>query len=324
MLPTAPIIVFEVTPRCNLECGFCYNVWKSSGYPYPDELSIPEIALLVDSLEVVHPVSVALTGGEPLLREDLAFIAMLFKSKGIKVGVVSNGILIDTGSVEKLTAAGVSWFDISVPSISGKGYSRLTGFDGFEKVKRAMLAVKSAGAQLTVSHIMTALNVGEAGNVIELAFAFSADSVALNRFVPGGEGRWNPDLLPTLRQLDNSLSSASSIASSLGMPVYAAIPVEDCLLQHDRFPGIEFGSCVCGEGKWTVDPSGGLRICEQSPEILGNLLESSFLNLIDNPAVAAFRGNSRLTDCGMCTRYGKCGGGCRFSNTTIFNQDFTC
>ena len=312
MLPTDPIIVFEVTPRCNLECRFCYNVWKSRGYSSPAELSIPEIALLADSIEAVHPVSVALTGGEPLLREDLSEIAKLFRSRGIKVGVVSNGILLDTESAEKLTDAGVSWFDISVPSISEGGYSRVTGFDGFAIVKRAMLAVKKAGARLTVSHIMTALNEGEAGQVIELAFAFSADAVALNRFVPGGEGQRNPDLLPTLQQLDNSLSAAASMASSLGITVYASIPVEDCLLRHDRYPGIKFGSCVCGDRKWAVDPSGGLRICEQSPEILGNLLEFSFENLIKNDSVAEFRRRSRFTDCRECPAYDKCGGGCRF------------
>lgn len=307
-----PIIVFEVTPRCNLECRFCYNVWKSSGYSSTVELPLAKIALLADSIEDAHPISVALTGGEPLLREDLSKIAMLFRSRGIKVGVVSNGILLDTESAGKLTDAGVSWFDISVPSISEGGYNRLTGFDGFAKVKRAMLAVKSAGARLIVSHIMTALNEGEAGKVIELAFAFSADAVALNRFVPCGEGYRNPDLLPTLRQLDNSLSIAGKMATALGITVYASIPVEDCLLQHDRYPGIEFGSCVCGERKWAVDPSGGLRICEQSPEILGSLLESSFENLIDNPAVAEFRRKNRLPDCGKCPAYDECGGGCRF------------
>lgn len=312
MLPADPIIVFEVTPRCNLECRFCYNVWKSRGYSSPTELSIPEIALLADSIEAVHPVSVALTGGEPLLREDLSEIAKLFRSRGIKVGVVSNGILLDTESAEKLTDAGVSWFDISIPSISEGGYSRVTGFDGFAKVKRAMLAVKKAGARLIVSHIMTALNEGEAGQVIELAFAFSADAVALNRFVPGGEGQRNPDLLPTLQQLDNTLRIASDVSDSLNIKVYASIPVEDCLLRHDRYPGIKFGSCVCGDRKWAVDPSGNLRICEQSPEILGNLLEFSFENLIENDSVAEFRRRSRFTNCRECSAYDKCGGGCRF------------
>ncbi len=304
--------MFEVTPRCNLECRFCYNVWKSRGYSSPTELSIPEIALLADSIEAVHPVSVALTGGEPLLREDLSEIAKLFRSRGIKVGVVSNGILLDTESAEKLTDAGVSWFDISIPSISEGGYSRVTGFDGFAKVKRAMLAVKKAGARLIVSHIMTALNEGEAGQVIELAFAFSADAVALNRFVPGGEGQRNPDLLPTLQQLDNTLRIASDVSDSLNIKVYASIPVEDCLLRHDRYPGIKFGSCVCGDRKWAVDPSGNLRICEQSPEILGNLLEFSFENLIENDSVAEFRRRSRFTNCRECSAYDKCGGGCRF------------
>lgn len=307
-----PLIVFEVTPRCNLSCCYCYNVWKSGNGFESTELSISEIAHLVDFMEAAHPLSVTLTGGEPLVREDLAEIAELFKKKGISVGVATNGILLDRESAHELADAGVRWFEVSIPSITRDGYLNLTGIDGLEQVKQAMLAAKSTGARLSVSHIMTALNEGEAGKVIELAFAFSADSVALNRFVPIGEVSRNSVLLPSIQQLDNTLRIASDTSASLDITVYASIPVEGCILKHERYPGIKFGSCVCGKEKWAVDPSGNLRICEQSPQILGSCLEYPFEELVQKPEVRQFRESNRFNYCRECPVYDKCGGGCRF------------
>ncbi len=308
-----PLFVFEVTPRCNLACTYCYNVWKTEGKTYPSELPLDEIENLADSLQAAHPVSVTLTGGEPLLRDDLYEIVSLFQKRGILVGIATNGMLLDRGTAESLKKAGVSWFEVSVTSISEEGYRDLTGTSGFAAVKQAMLNAVSSGVRLTVSHIITSRNWNDAGRVIDLAYAFSADAVALNRFVPGGTGLANRHLLPTLQQLDSALRSASgrSIVCP-GMKVYAALPVEDCLLRHADYPGISFGSCICGAGKWSISPSGDLRVCEQSPHILGSLLESTFAELSRSRYVENFRNSNRNPGCTSCSSYGVCGGGCRF------------
>ena len=308
-----PLFVFEVTPRCNLACTYCYNVWKKNGEQSPRELTLNEIGNLADSIQAAHPVSVTLTGGEPLLRDDLCAIVRLFQKRGILVGIATNGMLLDRTAAESLKEAGAGWFEVSVTSVSEDGYSDLTGTDGFAAVKQAMLAVVSSGARLTVSHIITSRNFGDSGRVIDLAYAFAADAVALNRFVPGGTGLANRHLLPTLVQLDSALKSAGERSlMSPGMKVYAALPVEDCLLQHNDYSGISFGSCICGAGKWAISPAGDLRVCEQSPDILGSLLESSFEELSRSPFVEEFRSNNRSPDCMSCSSAGVCGGGCRF------------
>ncbi len=308
-----PLFVFEITPRCNLACTYCYNVWKGEGKTSISELSLDEIDNLADSILAAHPISVTLTGGEPLLRSDICEIVSLFRKRGILVGIATNGILLDLHTAELLRDAGVSWFEVSVTSVSGDVYMDLTGTDGFAAVKKAMLAAVSSGVRLTVSHIITSRNYTDAGRVVDLAYAFRADAVALNRFVPGGTGLENRHLLPTLQQLDTALKSASGRSIMCpGMTVYAALPVENCLLQHCDFPGITFGSCICGAGKWAISPAGDLRVCEQSPHILGSLLECSFEELSRSPYVEEFRNCNRKPTCVSCSWAGVCGGGCRF------------
>ncbi|MCK5115462.1 MAG: radical SAM protein, partial [Candidatus Aegiribacteria sp.] len=308
-----PLFVFEITPSCNLACTYCYNIWKAEGGTCPTELPLDRIENLANAIHVAHPVSVTLTGGEPLLRNDLREIVSTFRKRGILVGIATNGLLLDQDTARLLKESGVSWFDISVTSVSGEGYRDLTGTDGFQAVKQAMLAAVSSGARLTVSHIVTSRNYCDAGRIVDLAYAFRADAVALNRFVPGGTGLENRYLLPTLEQLDTALKSASGRSlTSPGMTVYAAIPVEDCQLHHSDYPGITFGSCICGTGKWAISPAGDLRVCEQSPQILGNLLKSSFEELIQSPCVEEFRNSYRNPNCVACSWAGVCGGGCRF------------
>ncbi len=308
-----PLFVFEITPQCNLACTYCYNVWKTDSEHYPRELSLDEIENLADSIQAAHPISVTLTGGEPILRDDLHEIVSILRKRGILVGIATNGMLLDRDTAHSLKEAGASWFEVSVTSVSGERYTDLTGTDGFDDVKRAMLAVKSAGARLTISHIITSLNYGDAGQVVDLAYAFSADATALNRFVPGGTGLENRHLLPTLEQLDSALKSAGERSlMSPGMTVYAAIPVEDCLLHHSDYPGVSFGSCICGAGKWAISPSGDLRVCEQSSHIIGSLLERSFEELSRSEFVEEFRCSNRSSDCESCSSMTVCGGGCRF------------
>ncbi|MEN8209575.1 MAG: radical SAM protein [Candidatus Fermentibacteria bacterium] len=308
-----PIFVFETTPRCSLACDYCYNVWKADGEVSPRELQLDDIEKIADSILEAHPISVTLTGGEPLLRDDLCGIVRLFRKRGILVGIATNGLLLDRNRAELLKEAGASWFDVSVTSVSTEGYRKLTGTDGFAAVKQAMLAAVSSGAKLTVSHIITSRNLCDAGRVVDLACAFSADAVALNRFVPGGTGLANRHLLPTLKQLDSALKSADTRSIMCpGMMVYAALPVEDCLLRHSNYPGITFGSCICGEGKWAISPAGDLRVCEQSSRVLGNLLVSTFEQLSRSRYIEEFRSSNRNPDCRSCSSATVCGGGCRF------------
>jgi radical SAM protein with 4Fe4S-binding SPASM domain len=97
--------------------------------------------------------------------------------------------------------------------------------------------------------------------------------------------------------------------------VIVTLPVEPCIIDHGEFPNLEFGTCACGTGKWVVDPGGRLRTCEQNPEILGSLLESSFAELSTLGSAEAFRSDHLKPECSGCDMIARCGGGCRFVRT---------
>lgn len=307
------IIVWEVTSHCNLDCTFCYNHWKRREADRPADLDTGSMERVARRIADAFPVSVTLTGGEPLLRQDLEQLVHRLRELGIKVGVATNGLLLDEARARSLRRSGVSWFEVPLHGCRPGTVLELTGIDCFQRVKNAMLAVRSSGAELTASHIITSRNHAETGLVVRTAFALGARALALNRFVPCGAGEGRPDLLPSRKQLNQALESASE-ASSLcpGMKVYTAIPVEPCIHSHGRFPYLEFGGCVCGTRKWVVGPSAGLRVCEQSPDFLGNLITHSFREMISSDQAAAFRSSLAFPECDGCRSRDSCGGGCRF------------
>lgn len=322
----SPLFILELTSQCNINCLFCYNVWKENeSYETnteTDELSVDEIKQLIDTLvsDLAHinkvPAGFALAGGEPLLNPDITEIASYIRSLNIPVNIVTNGILLTKEKIEQLKAAGVDQFEISLPALSPESYKTITQTDKAATVRESILNLKSIHpeAHLSVAVTVTALNYHEIGDIIELSYAFSVDSVVLNRFVPGGEGIANREQLELSHsQLKSVLHTANAMSEKCKIPVTVAIPVEPCIIPHNEYPNLRFGSCVCGESKWTIDPRGNLRICEQSPDILGNLFADSISVLMNSSQVTSFRNDMPQAECNICPSIKNCGGGCRFA-----------
>ncbi|MBF0485447.1 MAG: radical SAM protein [Candidatus Omnitrophica bacterium] len=307
-----PLFVYEVTPRCNNNCLYCYNVWKEpKGYP-SGELSLNQIKVLFDKLlKEVTPESVMLTGGEPLLHKDIFEIVSFLKSRNINLGLATNGALLDKENTDKLITCGISYFEISLPSLKENVYQRLCQAGSVKKIREAILNVKRNKARLTVSFVITKLNLPDLEEVIDLSFAFSADFVALNRFVPGGRGLEHVrDLIVPQDGLRNALDIANKRSAGLDFPVNIAVPVESCVIGHKTYPYLHFGTCTCAKKKWVIDPLGNLRTCEQNPEILGSLFSNSYLSLSESASARQFCNNMSV-DCKKCADSPYCGGGCK-------------
>jgi radical SAM protein with 4Fe4S-binding SPASM domain len=309
-----PYLVVELTPRCDSDCIYCYNVWKQRPYP-GGELSGREFEDLLGRLvEETDPAGVTLSGGEPLLHPDVCGIASSLARRNVRTGIATSGTLLDEAMARRLVDSGVGYFEISLVSTNEATYRRLTGDDRLDAVRRAILAVRKLRARLTVSFVATRLNASEVEDVIDLGYAFSADAIAVNRFVPGGRGlEHRPDLELTGADLRSVLARADAKGRELGIPVNVTIPVEPCLVDHDETPHLRFGTCACGTVKWAVDPLGNLRTCEQNPEILGSLLETGFAELAGCESALAFARDDLGPECGACDMHGRCGGGCRFA-----------
>ncbi|MFH1642966.1 MAG: radical SAM protein [Nanoarchaeota archaeon] len=105
-----PIINYlELTKECNLKCKSC-SYWKKR---VDNKLDKESIFQYVDELKKLGIKVVGITGGEPLLRNDLEDIIKYIKSKGIKVIIDTNGILLTEKRVRSLVESGTDSIMVS-------------------------------------------------------------------------------------------------------------------------------------------------------------------------------------------------------------------
>jgi radical SAM protein with 4Fe4S-binding SPASM domain len=311
---TDPWFILELTTRCNLDCIFCYNVWKPQNKDTHKDLSLSELKSIIETIEQSTSIQgITLAGGEPLLNKEIVGMAEYLHSKNIKTSVTTNGILLVDETVKQLVQCGIDRFEISMPSINDPMYRKLCRSDSLIQVRAAILNARKYDIKLCVSNVLTKLNYEEVYDTVELSAVFGADEVTLNRFVPGGTGLGHAnDLSLSNGELKFALGEADRAAQTFGIPVIVAIPVEHCQIDTSIYTKLHFGTCLCGAYKWTVDPFGNLRTCEQNPTILGSLFDTGFDHLSHLPSVSEFRNNDLHPDCKTKPCYTVCGGGCRF------------
>ena len=110
-----PLVVsWNVTRKCNLKCSHCYiNATKEE---LRGKLTTKEAKRLMDQISHVSRPLLILSGGEPLLREDIYDLIRYGANKGFRMGLGSNGSLIDDAVAKKLKDAGVKTVSISLDS----------------------------------------------------------------------------------------------------------------------------------------------------------------------------------------------------------------
>ncbi|MDP2960493.1 MAG: 12,18-didecarboxysiroheme deacetylase [candidate division Zixibacteria bacterium] len=110
-----PVVVWNITRRCNLKCVHCYSA--SDNLLYPDELSTEEGKKLIDDLASFEVPVLLFSGGEPLTRPDFFELASYAVSKGIRAVISTNGTLITEKVAEKLKGINLSYVGISLDGV---------------------------------------------------------------------------------------------------------------------------------------------------------------------------------------------------------------
>lgn len=157
----------SLTQKCDLHCVYC-----GCEPPEAKELTVPEITKIVNVFAGLGITKVRLTGGEPLLRQDIAEITANIKAvKGIeKVVLTTNGTTLFE-KAQMLKAAGLDAVNISLDSLDRETYKKLTGKDTLDKVLTGIDKALEVGLKPVRinSVLIRGQNDGEAGKLIELA-----------------------------------------------------------------------------------------------------------------------------------------------------------
>jgi 12,18-didecarboxysiroheme deacetylase len=163
-----PVVVWNITRRCNLHCVHCYS--QSNDRCDPNELTPAEGQRLVDDLGRFGCPVLLLSGGEPLLKPGVLELASHARDRGLRVVLSTNGTLIDAGTARRLQEIGLSYVGISLDGLR-EYHDRFRGvrgaFDGaLAAVRRCQDAGLKVGLRFTV-HRGNAPQIPEIFDLVE-------------------------------------------------------------------------------------------------------------------------------------------------------------
>ena len=107
-----PVVVWNMTRRCNIKCVHCYA--KAETLYGEDPISTAQAKIMIDDLAQFGAPVMLFSGGEPLVREDLPELASYATSKGMRAVISTNGTLIDRDMAKRLKEVGLSYVGISL------------------------------------------------------------------------------------------------------------------------------------------------------------------------------------------------------------------
>ena len=143
-----PYLRLSVSDRCNFNCFYCQPALRQNFLAEGDMLDLGELFLLVKELSHYGIRHVRLTGGEPLLRENITdFIKTLSALSQLEcLSLTTNGYHLSP-FLRDLKTAGIVKINISLDTLKRERFMKLTGIDAFAKVQDAIFNAKKFGIE---------------------------------------------------------------------------------------------------------------------------------------------------------------------------------
>jgi heme b synthase len=186
--PALRMVAWEVTRRCNLSCVHCRAAAERG--PYPGELTSEEAILLIDDIASFSKPVVILTGGEPLLREDIFDLARYGTDRGLRMVMAPNGTLIDAERALQIKESGIQRVSISLDGATQETHDRFRRVEGaFARALRGIEHLKNAGMEFQINTTVTQGNREELPAILDLAVRLGAVAHHMFLLVPTGRAR---------------------------------------------------------------------------------------------------------------------------------------
>lgn len=309
--PRPLALVAELTYRCPLRCPYCSNPLALARYQ--PELETAQWLRILEEAAALGVVQVHFTGGEPLLRGDLAELVRRARQLDLYSNLSTGATLADAASLERLRAAGLDHLQVSLLDSRPEGNDWLAGAASFPQKARAVESARRLGLPVTLNVVLHRHNLDHLEEVIELALQWQVDRLELAHVqYVGWAFRNRAALVPTAAQLARAADQVKAFRQrGLRRPEILHVLPD----YFQEFPK----ACLHGWGRafLTVAPDGAVLPCQAAREIPGLEFPSvRSLSLEEiwfgSPVFQQFRGTGWMPEpCKSCERREIDFGGCR-------------
>jgi PqqA peptide cyclase len=304
------LLLAELTYQCPLHCPYCSN---PSVYPKGTELSTAEWRRVIEEAARIGVFHIGFSGGEPLLREDLAELIAAARAAGLYTNLITSGLGLKQARAEQLRAAGLDSVQLSFQADEPALADAIAGARAHQHKLDAAQAVGAAGLPLSLNVVLHRANIDRLPQIVDFAHGLGATRIELANAQYYGWAYGNrPRLLPTREQVRTALEAAQAAKQRLAGSIEILYVLPDYYEERPK-------PCMNGWGRryLTVNPIGQVLPCPTASGIPGLRFE----NVRDHPlawiwsdseSFNYFRGTQWMPEpCQSCPRRDIDFGGCR-------------
>lgn len=326
-------IAWEITRRCNLKCVHCRSSSEEEVQGHPDFSFTEAKAILDDIASYASPV-IVLSGGEPLLREDVFDIARYGTDLGFRMCLATNGTLVTEDICNSIKAADIKMVSLSLDGAKAETHDDFRNEKGaFEGTMQAIELFNKHQIPFLINSSFTVRNKDEIPEIYKLVKGLGATAWYMFMIVPTGRGEdIMEELIPEklydeilewhyqVEKEENELLMRPTCA-----PHYYRIVRQKAKEEGEKFErrSLKFSTggskgCLAGQLICLINVDGEVLPCSYFPKSAGNIKTTRFkkiweeselfLNLRD---FKSYKGS-----CGQCEYVNVCGG-CRARSYAI-------
>jgi heme b synthase len=322
--PALRVVAWESTQACNLVCRHCRA--SAQREPSPDELTTAEVKTLIDQIAAMSRSIFVISGGEPLMREDIFEIASYATEQGLRTAISPNGTLITPETVLRMHDAGIKRVSVSIDGSCPKRHDGIRGVAGaFDGAVRGVDHCREGELPFQINTTVMRQNVDDLERIRDLTVSLGAAAWHVFMLVPTGRGKIDDELTPEGYErllnwiYDAALESPIPIRVTCGPQFMRLVltrkgesETPPNLVGRERGLDRMSRGCLAGQGYCFVSHRGEVFPCGYLPVLAGSVREASFETIYrESPVFQRLRDLRELEGkCAECAFVHRCGG-CR-------------
>ena len=310
--PGPPLwLLLELTYRCPLHCVYCSNPTEFAHTG--DELGTDDWIRVLREARALGAVQLGLSGGEPLLRDDLEQIVSEAHALGFYINLITSGVGLNESRVGALKAAGLDHIQLSFQDSTRQMNDFLSSTRTFDLKSHIAALIKRYDYPMVLNVVLHRHNIDHVGQILDMAQQMGAEYVELANTQYYGWAWLNREqLMPSREQVRRAEETTNRFRKRVGdrMKVYFVVPD-----YFERRPK----ACMNGLGSvfLTVAPDGIALPCHAArmlPDLTLPSVREASVGWIwyDSPGFNHFRGDAWMKEpCRSCPEKARDFGGCR-------------
>ena len=304
---------------CNMRCGHCGSSCENR---LPDELTTEEALSLADQIADLGLSWITLSGGEPLIREDLPILVQRLASRGVIVNMITNGWLIDLEVAQTLKESGISTVAISIDGTEEIHDSiRMAG--SFKRIEKAISHLKHAGINVGAVTTISNKNFDCLRELHQILIDMGVKSWQVQLGQPMGNFKERPQwvsapgVIPAIIDFcyETWLEGQINIRPADCIGYYSE--KEMIIRQKPEMGGSIWNGCNAGLRSFGILQNGDILGCTSIREksfVEGNIKNEPLAQIWNNPDNFSWRRKMTkadlVGDCAICAYGSRCLGGC--------------